>query len=158
MNTLPAVVSHILAVLAADVGTFDFSAQDAVKEGTYLQPPTSAPSGFACLTPPAQTGSEPWGRGPDWYVETYAAEIRAWAPVTDSTTDERAERARLLASEIKVALDNARVVPGPGLWRCVTFRVASVVPDPAGATSLPGWARAVLTVEFTFRRSTGTGA
>lgn len=155
LNTLPAVVSHILSTLAVDLGTMDLSATDQVKEGTYLLPPGS--TAFACLTPPAQTASEPWGRGPDWYVESFQAEIRAWAPVTDSTTDERAERARLLASEIKTALDNARVVPGPGLWRCVTFRVAAVQPDPAGATSLPTWARAVLTVEFTFRRATGTG-
>jgi|GEM_PF-5529506 len=149
MNTLPAIVSAILAAVAVDLGA------DQVREGTYVWPSGSLT--FAGLTPPALTASVSHGRGPDWYLETYTAELRMWAPVTSGETDERAERSRIISAEVVAALDLVRAQVGTALWRCVSWRVVTSRPDPAAAQASPGWAHAAVSVEFQFRRQTGTG-
>lgn len=153
MNTLSAVVTAVLAALAADLGTFDLSATDQVKEGTYVGPPGSV--AFACLTPPALTDSEPQAIGA-WYLETYTSEIRLWVPYTADTTDNRAQRGRLVADEAKAALEVVRAAGG-ALFKCVAFRCESTNPEP-GASLSASWVHAVLTLEFSFRRQSGTGA
>lgn len=155
MNTLGAIIAAMVTALVADHGTFDLSGPDQVKVGTYDQPPTTARP-FACVVPPAQTASAPYGTGPDFYLETYRAEVRVWAPVTRGSTEDRAERARLVSAEVVQSLDAART-GDTAIWRCVYWRVVDSTPDPAAATALPGWARGQITIEFTFRRAVGTG-
>lgn len=155
MNTLSAIQTAILAALAADLGTFDLSAADQVKEGTYAQPPGSV--AFAGVTPPTLTGSEPQALD-TWYLETHTCEVRLWVPFTADTTGNRASRGRLAADEAKAALDTARATLGNALWKCVTYRCESSAPEPAAATLPSTWSHAVLTLEFSFRRQSGAGA
>lgn len=158
MNTLSAVVSALVAALAADHGTFDLSGSDQVKEGTFDKPPVSARP-FACVVPPGRSApAVPQGVGPLWYVESYRAEIRLWAPVTRSDTEDRAERWRLLAAEVVQTLDTLHATKnGNALARCRSFKVSAEDAETAGANVVPGWARGTLTVEFTFLRQSGTG-
>jgi hypothetical protein len=154
MNTLGAVVSALIAALAVDLGTFDLSGPDQVQEGTFDKPVGSR--AFAGITPPALTASAPYGVGPDFYLETYRTTVRLWGKVQRSDTEDRAERARLLTSEVMAALNPDALGDDPAtvaIWRCVYWRVAATDPETAGATEVPGWARAALTIEFTFRRS-----
>lgn len=153
MNTLSAIVTAALAALAADLGTFDLSATDQVKEGAYDRPPGSV--AFACITPPELSSSEPQAQDA-WYLETYTCEVRLWVPFTADTTGNRSARGRLVADEAKAALDLARAAGG-ALFKCVTYRCESTVPEP-GATTSTSWVNAVLTLEFSFRRLAGTGA
>lgn len=155
MNTLGAIVAAILAALAVDHGTFDLSGPDQVQVGTFADPPVSR--AFAGLVPPALTNSVPQGVGPDWYVETYRAELRLWGKVTKSDTEDRATRWRLFAAEVVQSLDNARTDGSNALWRCRSWRVATSEPETAGANVVPGWAHGRLTIEFTFLRRSGTG-
>lgn len=157
MNTLPNIVAALLAALAADHGTFDLSGDDQVQQGTFDKPPVSR--AFAALVPPGRSSpAVPQGRGPDWYVESYRAEIRLWAPVTRSDTEDRADRWRLLAAEIVQTLDTLHTTrDGNALARCRTWRVAAEDPETAGANVVPGWAHGRITIEFTFLRASGTG-
>lgn len=155
MNTLPAIVSAILSVLAADHGSIDLSPAQRVKEGTFERPPGSF--AFACLCPPELIDSVPFGRGPDWYDETYQAEIRLWCPVADGTPEDRAEKSRLIQAEVQQALDNAKAGSNNTIWRTWGWAVRRTRPDPASPNVLPGWAHCRLTLEFKFKRRSGTG-
>lgn len=154
MNTLSAIQTAILAALAADLGTFDLSAADQVKEGTYAGPLGSL--AFACVTPPKLAASEPQALDA-WYLETHTCDVRLWVPFTTDTTGNRAARGRLVADEAKAALDIARATLGSALWKCVTYRCDSTVPEPAVSSVTHTWVHATLTLEFSFRRENGTG-
>lgn len=158
MNTLSAIVSALVTALSVDLGTFDLSGPDQVQEGTFDKPPISRT--FAGIAPATLTASAPYGTGPDFYLETYRTTVRLWAKVQRADTEDRAERARLLTAEVMQALNPDALGDDPAtvaIWRCVYWRVASTDPETAGATEVPGWARAALTIEFTFRRAAGTG-
>jgi hypothetical protein len=158
VNTLPNIIAAIVAALAADHGAFDLSGSDQVKVGTFDKPPVTARP-FAAIVPPALTASTPQGVGPDWYVETYRCEVRLWAPVTRSDTEDRAERWWLFAAEVVQTLDTAHATKdGNALARCRSWRAAAWDPETAGAHVVPGWAHGKITIEFTFLRQSGTGA
>lgn len=161
MNDLPAVIAHIIATIRVDLGEFDLTRDDAVKEGTFTKPPVGS-GAFVCLTPPAMTDSEEVGPGPLWYSETWEATLRCWAPVEKGTTENRAQRGRKLAAEIVKRLDIAHIEPGTypdnGIARCIRWRASQIDPNAAAANGLPGHGDAAITLEFTFRRSPGTGA
>jgi hypothetical protein len=161
VNDLPAVVAHILATIRADLGDFDLTKDDAVKEGTFLKPPVGS-GPFVCLTPPALVDSDEVGPGPLFYLETHTAQLRCWAPVRNASTDERARVGRKIASELVQRLDIAHRDPGTypdnGIARCVRWRASQIDPTAAAATGLPGHGDAAINLEFTFRRAPGTGA
>lgn len=153
MTTLAAVTAAIVAALAANLGTFDLSATDQVKVGTYTSPPGSV--AFAAIVPPRQTSSVGQMRNTA-YLETYEIEVRLWAPVTASTTGDQASRAALIAAEAKKALDLARDTGGNALWKCVRFASTNGGPGPAAATAQPTWAYATVQLTLTLRRGTQT--
>lgn len=157
--SLADMVAAIKAALQADLGTFDLSGSDAVKEGTFQQPPAGiAP--FAAIEPPTVAG-EPQGRA-RWYLRTATLTIRLWGTwsntATAGTTGDRAARARLLMDEAMAALETARRTGGSALYQCVSFVVRGSTPDPAMANVPSQYAYATLTVEFSYRRTAGLGA
>ena len=154
MTTLTAIQAAIVAALAADLGTFDLSATDQVKEGTYQMPPGS--TAFAAVEPIAVTDSEPQGRA-RWFRRRALVTIRLWAPYTAETTGDRAARARLLLHEAAAALDAARRVGTNALYRCQRFLIRSAQPDPAAANAPSTWASGALVVELTFLSTSGFG-
>jgi hypothetical protein len=155
MTTLPLVVSAILTALTANLGTFDLSTADQVQEGTWESPPGSV--AFACLPPAELVSSTPEARGAI-YAETYRQTVRLWAPCTASTTEARASTSRQLAAQAVQVLDNAHANGSTAAWRCLPWAVTTSRLNPSAALAGSTWAYAELTITFTFRRGTGTGA
>lgn len=154
MTTLDAIVAALLTGLAVDLGTYDLSGTDQVTEGAYLTPPGPVPS--ACVVPPVMRAAVEQARGA-WYLETHTIEIRAWAPITETTPTVRSDEARQLAAELMARLDALRSDLASPLWRCVTWAATSLAHEPSGDTGV--WlARADVTITISYRRASGTGA
>ncbi len=154
MTTIAAIVSAIKTALNADLGTYDLSGVDQVKEGTYVGPPGS--QAFIALLPAEQTGSEPLARD-GFYRESYELQIRVWAPFTDEDPEARAIATRALVAEVKVALDTARhSATTNAIGRCVSFFCRAVEPDPSGGAAAPSWLYAAITYELSHNRLQGT--
>jgi hypothetical protein len=162
VTTLPNIVAAILTALAADLGTFDLSGDDQVKEGTYTDPPTGSERCFACLPPAELVSSEPHGQPVAYYLETWRQTIRAWAPSTASTADSKASTSRQLVAQIEQVLDRARLNDYPAatvpIWACATWVVSGAKQNPSAANAALTWAHVELTVTFSFPRPAGRGA
>jgi hypothetical protein len=153
---LTEVTAALLAAIAADLGTFDLSATDAVQEGWYALPPASAP--FACVYLPSDAvESIPVARE-RWFNVTAVYTVTAWAPFTAETSGNRQQRASLLADEIKTAIETARRTAGNNLVKLTQMSVGAV-DIQAGAESMePGFPTATFKIAVKFRRSAGVGA
>lgn len=150
MTTIADIVAAIVSALSADLGTYDLSATGAVREGTYSSPPSVG--AFACVCPPRQRGSE-WACA-EFERETYAIEIRLWAPYTDETPEAHAAAERAIVAEAKAALMAARY-SNTALFRCLSFQATEGDPDPVVVDASPGWASHRLTIETVHNRATG---
>lgn len=155
MTSLGDIVAAIIAALNVDLGTFDLSESGQVLEGTYDEPPGSV--AFACLPPARQVAAAQQCAGV-FVLRTMQQEIRLWAPATEGTPANHVERARLLVDEATTAIDAARQTGGNPLWKCIRFQVGRIEPDDVVVTDPPFWAYATLTLEYTYRRQTGTGS
>lgn len=154
MTTISAVVAAIVTALSANLGTYNLSGSDQVKEGTYDKPPGSV--AFAAVLPAEMTGAVGQMRNTA-YLEDWTIKIRLWAPYTADTTGNRVQAARTLASEAKKALDAARdSSTGTALTRCVRFATTGESPAPVNASAPSTWAHVELTLTLTLRRATQT--
>lgn len=154
MTTITAVVAAIVTALSANLGTYNLSGSDQVKEGTYEKPPGSV--AFAAVLPAEMTGSVGQMRNTA-YLEDWQIRVRLWAPYTADTSGNRVQAARTLASEAKKALDGARdSLSGNALWKCVRFAVTDENPAPVNASAPSTWAHAEITLTLTLRRATQT--
>lgn len=153
MTTIVDIVEAVMAALAVNHGTYDLSGVDQVKEGTYDRPPGSR--AFACVLPPDQTAGEAVARG-EFYREQHSIVVRAWAPITNTSTTAQAQAARALAAELKVALDAARHDAGTALGECLDFATRAVTYQPADAGAPADWAYASLTLQTVHLRARGT--
>lgn len=154
MTTLAAIIAAIIAALAADLGTYDFSSTDAVLEGDYLQPPASAP--FAAVLP-APLGTTPRARE-RLHLHEVSVTVRLWVPWTTDTPPARAAASRTLMDEARTALEAARRTGGNALYRCERFVVSAATPGTAPQATPPEFVLATLTIELTYLRLAGTGA
>lgn len=155
MTTIDAIIAQVMTALTADLGVYDLSGTDQVKEGTFEMPPISARP-FIAVLPAVQNRGEEQNRG-EWTVEDWMLPLRLWAPFTSNSTTSWVAQQRALSREVRIALDAARNnATGLPMWRCLNWAVTGEQPYSANASSAPTWVHTELTIEFTIRRSIGT--
>lgn len=155
MTTPAAVIAAVVATLSTVWGAYNLSGDGQVLEGTYSEPPGSF--AFAAILPAELTDSKEQALG-SWFLEDWTLKVRVWAPTTEATTTARATASRAAAAEAVQRLDTTRATLGTAAWKCIRWAVTSVEFDPAGMAEAPAWGRAEISITFSVRRQSGTGA